>query len=97
MNRIIHEEANREFRAALDYYLELSPDLGVSFYREMERLMNEVCEHPHAFRVFDPPARRHFTTRFPYGIIYLVLPDTIWILAVMHLHRAPGYWRQRLS
>ncbi len=97
MNRVIHEEANREFREALDYYSEISPELGVRFYREMERLMLEVCEHPLVFRQFDPPTRRHFTDRFPYGVIYLVQPDHIWIVAVIHLHREPGYWRNRLA
>jgi len=66
VNRVIHEEANREFREALDYYVAIEPELGVRFYQEMARLMNEVCERPLLFRQFDPPARRHFTDRFPY-------------------------------
>ncbi len=96
MNRLIHEEANREFREALDYYTQIDPELGVRFYREMERLMLEVCERPFLFRQFDPPARRHFTDRFPYGIVYLFLDDYVWIVAIMHLHREPGYWRERV-
>lgn len=36
MNRLIHEEANREFREALDYYLAIGPELGARFYREMD-------------------------------------------------------------
>ena len=97
MNRLIHEDANREFREALDYYAQIGPELGARFYREMERLMLEVCERPLLFRLFDPPARRHFTDRFPYGVIYLVLPEPVWIVAVMHLHREPGYWRERIG
>lgn len=97
MTRVIHEEANREFREALDYYATISPELGVRFYREMERLMGEVCERPLLFRQFDPPARRHFSDRFPYGVIYLLQTDHVWIVAVMHLHRVPGYWCQRLA
>jgi plasmid stabilization system protein ParE len=97
VNRVIHEEANREFREALDYYAQIDPELGARFYREMERLMHEVCAHPLLFRQFDPPARRHFTDRFPYGVVYLVLPDNIWIVAVMHLHREPGKWRARVG
>ncbi len=95
MKRLIHEEANREFREALDYYLAISPELGVRFYREMERLIIEVCERPLLFRQFDPPARRHFTDKFPYGVIYVVQPDQVWIVAIMHLSRIPGYWRER--
>lgn len=97
MKRVIHEDANREFREALNYYIGISPELGARFFREMEQLMHEVCERPQLFRQFDPPARRHFTDRFPYGVIYLVEPDHIWIVAVMHLHREPRYWRARLG
>ena len=97
MKRVIHAEANREFQEAVDYYAGISPELGARFYREMEQLLREVCERPQLFRQFDPPARRHFTDRFPYGVIYLVEPDHIWIVAVMHLHREPGYWRKRVE
>jgi len=41
--------------------------------------------------------RRHLTDRFPYGVVYLVEPDYVWIVAVMHLHREPGYWHKRLG
>lgn len=40
--------------------------------------------------------RLHFTDRFPYGVIYVLEPDHVWIVALMHLHREPGYWRERL-
>jgi toxin ParE1/3/4 len=49
------------------------------------------------FRQFDPPARRHFSLSFPYGVIYLELTDHLWIVAVMHLMRNPGYWKSRLE
>ena len=97
MNRVIHDEANQELREALRYYADISPELGVRFYREMERLLQEICERPLQFRQFDPPARRHFTDRFPYGVIYLVASEHVWIVAVMHLYREPGYWRERLG
>jgi hypothetical protein len=34
----IHPEADAEFAEAVRYYTEIAPDLGVRFYREMERL-----------------------------------------------------------
>lgn len=70
--------------------------MAADFTLEMSRLVRESCDHPQVFRQFNPPARRHFSTRFPYGIIYLVEPDGIWIIAVMPLKREPGYWKQRL-
>jgi hypothetical protein len=33
--------------------------------------------------------------RFPYGVLYSVESEGIFILAVMHLRRDPDYWRFR--
>ena len=96
MRYLLHPEADEEFAAAVSYYSQLSPDLGVRFYREMERLFHEVCADPRRFRRFDPPVRRHFSRVFPFAVIFLDKPDCIWIVAVMHMKRQPGYWRQRV-
>jgi len=34
-------------------------------------------------------------SRFPYGVLYSIEPDRVYILAVMHLHRHPDYWKSR--
>ena len=36
--------------------------------------------------------RRYLVQRFPYGLIYVVQEDVIYIAAVMHLKRKPDYW-----
>jgi hypothetical protein len=94
---LLHPEADEELAGAVRYYSEISPELGVRFYHEMERLFREVCADPQRFRKFDPPARRHFGRDFPYAVIFLEKSDYLWILAVMHMKRRPGYWRQRLN
>jgi hypothetical protein len=33
---------------------------------------------------------------FPYSVVYLEQPDRVWIVAVMHAKRQPGYWHNRL-
>ena len=35
--------------------------------------------------------------RFPYGIVYLPRDTEIVVVAVMHLHHRPGYWRRRVK
>ena len=42
----LHPEADEEFAEAVRYYSEISPELGVRFYREMERLFREACVDP---------------------------------------------------
>ena len=94
---IFHPEAKVEFAEAASYYATVTPALGVRFHDEIHRLIADACQTPGTFRFIRKPARRHFTRDFPYGIIYVERPDDIWILAVMHLHREPGYWKHRLD
>jgi hypothetical protein len=39
---------------------------------------------------------RALANRYPYGVLYAVEPDRIYVAAVMHLRQRPGYWRGRL-
>jgi hypothetical protein len=34
--------------------------------------------------------------RFPFRVVYLQQPERVWIVAVAHLNRKPGYWLDRL-
>ena len=97
MNHLLHPAADEEFAAAVRYYSEISPELGVRFYREMERLLREACAKPERYWKFDPPARRHLSGDFPYAIVFLEKPEHVWVVAVMHMKRRPGYWRGRLA
>jgi hypothetical protein len=94
---LLHPAADDEFAESVRYYAGIDSHLGMRFYREMERLIGDVCAHPERFRMFDPPARRHFSAAFPYAVIYVEKPDYVWIVAVMHMKRQPGYWRERLG
>ena len=97
MNYELHPEADEEFAAAVRYYSEVSPELGVRFYLEMERLLRDVCAHPEWYWEFAPPARRHLSSDFPYAVVYVEKPEYVWIVAVMSMKRRPGYWRDRLG
>jgi len=93
----LHREALEEFDAAAAHYAKIDPALGRRFYDVIDGLITDACRSPATFRFIRKPARRHFTREFPYGIIYVERPADIWILAVMHLHREPGYWTHRLK
>ena len=96
MKGLLHPAADEEFAEAVRYYSEIDTDLGARFYREIEELIGDVSAHPERYRKIDPHVRRRISADFPYALIYLEKSDHVWIVAVMHLKRRPGYWRKRL-
>jgi plasmid stabilization system protein ParE len=94
---IFHPEAGAEYTQAVEYYAAIRPELGNRFYDEIERLVGEIGRQPERFFRFSPPARRALSREFPYSVVYLEQPDRVWIVAVMHAKRRPGYWKYRLE
>ena len=94
---IFHPDARAELRAAVAYYEQQRPGLGRDLQREVERTINRIQQHPQSFLQHDEAGlRKCFVRRFPYTIFYLELADQIWIAAVAHQRRRPGYWRNRI-
>ena len=91
-----HPDAGAEYTRAVEHYVSIAPELGNRFYDEIERLITEIRRQPDRFLRLHPPARRALSREFPYSVVYLDQPDRIWIVAVMHAKRRPGYWRDRL-
>ena len=94
---VFHPEAEAEYVEAVLYYAGVDPVLAARLFDELESLILEIRRQPERFRQFDPPSRRHFSNVFPYAVIYLDEPDRIWIVAVMHMKRLPGYWHERVG
>ena len=94
---VFHPEASREHTDAIEYYTAISVELGRRLNSEIKRLVSEVSLEPQRFFRFHPPARRAVSRTFPYAVVYLDQPDRVWIVAVMHAKRRPGYWQDRLG
>jgi plasmid stabilization system protein ParE len=96
MNYSFLEAAKEELEEAVRYYEEQREGLGSEFAQEITTTITRIQEYPDAWAKISKNARCCRTKRFPYGIIYTVRGEEILILAVMHLHRKPGYWKKRL-
>ncbi len=94
---IFHPQARLELTASGRHYAQLSLTVAQRFYAEIDDVISEIPARPNLRRMFDPPARRHSGPVFPYCVIYLDRPDSIWVVAVMHFKQEPGYWRERLG
>jgi plasmid stabilization system protein ParE len=88
MSYRFHPHAKAELQDAVSYYDSLSHDLGDAFLREIDDCISRVLSFPTAWTPLDALRRRCRTKRFPYGLVYQVEGETVFILAVMHLHRA---------
>lgn len=91
-----HPEAAEEYVQAIEFYAAINPELGRGLFEEIERLIGDVRRQPERFFRFNPPAQRALSRRFPYSLVFINQPDRIWIVAVMHAKRHPGYWKKRL-
>jgi plasmid stabilization system protein ParE len=89
--------ARREAEEATDHYENEREGLGSEFIDSLEEALKRVELFPSAWSKLDDNCRRCRLKRFPYGAVFRVHEDTIYVLAVMHLHRKPGYWRERLQ
>ena len=78
------------------WYEEQVRGLGLDLEAEVDRSIRVLARNPASC---PPHKKTHFrkqhVRRFPYIIFFLELPDRIWIAAIAHAKRRPGYWKAR--
>lgn len=90
------EEAREELLHAVAWYEECQPGLGWQFAEQVQVAEDAILRYPQAWANVGGGFRRKLLTRFPYALIYHEPgPDWLEIVAVMHQHRQPDYWRSR--
>jgi hypothetical protein len=90
-----HPEAESEFSEAIEYYEEIGQGLGYEFAIEVHSAIQRSIDFPKAWPIIEDDVRRSLVRRFPFGILYSVEDDGIFVAAVMNLHRHPKYWKGR--
>jgi len=89
-------EAEAEFDEAVEYYDGQLAGLGAEFAVEVREGLARIAEFPRNWQQLRRHIRRYRLRRFPYGLVYVELESDIVVVAVMHLHRKPDYWTDRL-
>jgi len=88
-------EAIEEVDAAASFYQKKQSGLEQRFLEVLEDALRRIQRRPQIYQIIWGEIRKCKLPRFPYGIIFRVKPEHSEIIAVMHLHRQPGYWRPR--
>jgi toxin ParE1/3/4 len=90
-----HPEAEAEMIEAAAWYEVQQADLGKRFLTSVQDALNKVELKPELYPLVEGNVRRCLTKTFPFGVLFRTTSDMIVIMAVMHLHRDPGYWKNR--
>ena len=92
-----HPSAENELTEAVDYYNAVQRGLGLEFAKEIHHTIQNILSFPNSWTPLSEHTRRCLTNRFPYGVIYQMAVDEIYIIAVMQLSREPEYWMERMK
>ena len=95
MKYSFHPDAEKELQKVENYYDNINQELDNRCRAETEMAISRIIDFPNAWQRLSQNTRRRALKTFLYGIVYRVKPDEIRILAVMHLHREPDYWKYR--
>ncbi len=90
-----HPAAEAEMAQAAAWYESQQPDLGKRFLAEIQDAVNRILLHPELYALVENDVRLCRVRTFPFGLLFRIRPDFIAIMAVMHLHRDPNYWKTR--
>ncbi len=92
---LFHPEAQAEYDAAIAWYQSRSPRTASRFEAEMNRVLGLIGTSPDVFPSYDDEHRFAVLRRFPYSVVYQVQPGHVYVVAVAHSSRSPGYWAGR--
>ena len=92
---VFHPEASAEYREAYTWYASHDSRTADRFEEEVESAVDCIAESPQRWPRYDEEHRKLVLRRFPYLLIYRQYQKRVWIVAVAHGHRRPGYWKKR--
>lgn len=94
---LVLPEAGEELEQAALWYEGEAAGLGVRFLAAVHELFTFLASSPRIYPVVYQDVRRALVPKFPYGVFYQPRGQAIRVLAVVHLHRAPGAWREQVA
>jgi len=90
-----HPEAEREAVEHEAWYRERNEVAAQGFLLELNSAITSVGEFPDRWPEQRRGERRYVFPRYPFTLLYRVRDDHVFITAVAHQSRRPGYWRHR--
>ncbi len=92
-------QAELELEEAAEFYEIRRENLGLEFIEAFELGIRRIAQNPERYALLPEQHLRAYPLgRFPYSILYRIdTDDSIFVAAVAHQSRRPGYWKDRLK
>jgi plasmid stabilization system protein ParE len=91
----VHFEAEQELLEHEAWYRQRSEVAAQGFLLELEHAIAAVRESPERWPVGRRGEHRYVFPRYPFILLYRIGSNEIFVTAVAHQSRRPGYWHQR--
>lgn len=97
----VHPDASFEAQEAAAWYEDKREGLGFDFLWEIGAAFTTLRENALRGSPFPNPrlamrgVQRIFLKKFPYQVVFVDSATKVIVLAVAHVRRRPGYWRNR--
>jgi toxin ParE1/3/4 len=96
MKSRLHEAADAELTEAVAYYDGKAEGLGDRFLAEVKAATRYIEHDPESAPIIEEGVRAKVLVKFPYSLMYVVEERELYIVAVAHQSKRPGYWADRL-
>jgi len=97
VNFTFHPQAKFELEKSVEFYESQQSRIGLEFLGEVYSTIHRIIEFPNAYPTLSKNTRKCLTNKFPFAVIYQVKMNEIFIVAITHLARKPGYWKERTN
>jgi toxin ParE1/3/4 len=96
----LHAEAQAELQKSVSFYRERAGEQWANrFKQRVAEGLNAIASNPERYATIPdlPGVRKLRIEQFPFSLLYIDRLDYIWVVAVAHGSRMPGYWKDRIS
>jgi toxin ParE1/3/4 len=94
---ILRQEAESDVAHAAKWYEQQRADLSLEFRAALDKTFAAIQDRPALHALVYRDVRRALVRRFPFAVFYIVQPDSVIVVAVLHTARNPRLWRNRLK
>jgi toxin ParE1/3/4 len=96
----LHPDARVELQESVAFYRERAGERWAQRFKlRVAEGFGAVLANPERYSTIRelPRVRRIRLKQFPFSLLYIEQDAQIWVVAVAHASRKPGYWKDRIS